>query len=520
MFCSLHLPDLALEAILRFRPESRASPCAVVEQHARHPDPTAPLLAVNAPAAARQLVPGTPTTQALARCPGLILFPRQPDAERSARHAALLAALAISPTLEQSGPDTLTLSVDAIPAARHHPADWLMETLGSLVPLGLPARLSLAPHPDLAHLAALHPATSATLSFDGPEPLLQPPQQPVPTLPVHLSPLPLEFATFPAACPLPANLLPILQLWGIRTLGQLAQLPRADLVHRVGPAITPLLQLLHHPSPRPLRLFQAPISCSHSLDLELPIENHETLVFLLKRLIDSLVSRMDEGRRVASEVELELRLENGDAWSRRFRLPEPTREVAHLLRPLQTHLEHLQLPGAVQGLTVGITPALPDASERGLFDQALRHPHRFIDTLARLESMLGPDSVGIPVAADSHRPDDFQVRPYPAGEGTPLPKGPTSDTRRASLPLRRYRPPIPIAVAGDSAAVPRPLALLTGPCRGNVTGVRGPFPMSGHWWDPASSWQRVEWDLELATGHLLRVAFLPPSGWQLEGSYE
>jgi hypothetical protein len=43
--------------------------------------------------------------------------------------------------------------------------------------------------------------------------------------------------------------------------------------------------------------------------------------------------------------------------------------------------------------------------------------------------------------------------------------------------------------------------------------------MSGDWWDPQSAWQRLEWDIELEDRHLLRLAFLPPDQWQLEGRY-
>ena len=77
-----------------------------------------------------------------------------------------------------------------------------------------------------------------------------------------------------------------------------------------------------------------------------------------------------------------------------------------------------------------------------------------------------------------------------------------------------------MAVAADlSRRQPRPLALLSGPYRGEITGHRGPFTRSGHWWDAGQAWQRLEWDIRLANRHLLRLAFLPPDRWQLDGLY-
>jgi hypothetical protein len=94
-----------------------------------------------------------------------------------------------------------------------------------------------------------------------------------------------------------------------------------------------------------------------------------------------------------------------------------------------------------------------------------------------------------------------------------------------ALPLKRFRPALEIGVASEPRGRHHyPLALLTGPHRGRITAVHGPFPLSGHWWDPAERWQRVEWDLQLSNKTLLRLAFDPSKApsrqWLLEGVYE
>lgn len=88
------------------------------------------------------------------------------------------------------------------------------------------------------------------------------------------------------------------------------------------------------------------------------------------------------------------------------------------------------------------------------------------------------------------------------------------------LPLRRFRPPLDVAVAGTGQGFHlRPQALLTGPHAGLISGLRGPFPFSGDWWNPDTAWRRVEWDIGMESGHLLRLVHLPPGRWQLDGAY-
>jgi hypothetical protein len=64
------------------------------------------------------------------------------------------------------------------------------------------------------------------------------------------------------------------------------------------------------------------------------------------------------------------------------------------------------------------------------------------------------------------------------------------------------------------------MALLNGPFSGEIIDRRGPFPASGDWWHPDESWQRLEWDIQLASRHLLRLVFHPPDQWQLDGIYQ
>jgi hypothetical protein len=54
--------------------------------------------------------------------------------------------------------------------------------------------------------------------------------------------------------------------------------------------------------------------------------------------------------------------------------------------------------------------------------------------------------------------------------------------------------------------------------RGNVIAQRGPYLISGNWWDE-KSWARAEWDLEMENGELVR-AHQSEGTWKVDGIYD
>jgi protein ImuB len=497
MFAALHLPDLPVIAALRSSPALRQRPCAVLPVSQRPDDPKEklPLLAVNAVARGAGIVAGWQLNRARVRCPGLELLPRQPVAE-----AALLAELieqaeSLTPDLEITAPDTLLLDLSRAGAGR----------IAQLADLFLPdaeVHHALAATPDLARLAVLDDATQG--GFNRPSDVTR---------------LPLARLSGWAGA---NDLMPLLELWGLATVGDFQRLPRQALAERLGPVAGHWHDLVHGRVCRLLRLHRPPPSFFQSLTLEEPLHLIEPLIFLLKKLLHTLSARLAARHLAAGELKLTLRLECGESLTRHLRLPEPLIDAVHLLRPLQTHLETVRLRSAVIGIELDATPTAPTTAQREWFGRQLSQPERWAETLAQAVALLGPERVGIPVPSASHQPDAFTLRPPPGSlaQALPEPVSPFVVQPPASIPLRRFRPPRPVSVAFDSRPQgPWPLALLSGPHPGEIVDRRGPFLSSGHWWNSQARWQRQEWDIQTASQHLLRLVFLPPAGWQLDGIY-
>jgi hypothetical protein len=54
--------------------------------------------------------------------------------------------------------------------------------------------------------------------------------------------------------------------------------------------------------------------------------------------------------------------------------------------------------------------------------------------------------------------------------------------------------------------------------RGNVIEQRGPYLISGNWWDE-KSWARAEWDLQTENGEVVRVHEAERT-WKIDGVYD
>jgi protein ImuB len=216
---------------------------------------------------------------------------------------------------------------------------------------------------------------------------------------------------------------------------------------------------------------------------------------------------------VAASLELALKLSDDARHDRAFRLPEPTANVDILFRALHTHLESLRTDSSIAGVTLRAEPTRPLVRQHGLFDTALRDPHGFTETLARLVAIVGSDRVGTPQLQDTHRPDAVTLTP-PAAILSPAAPPPLHPP--CGLPLRRFRPPLPARLELTDG---KPSYVWTESFAGTIAEVHGPWLASGHWWQADQSWRRTEYDVSLAEGGLYRL-ILVDRNWFIEGEYD
>ncbi|HEY1121291.1 MAG TPA: DNA polymerase Y family protein [Haloferula sp.] len=494
VFAALHLPDLPIVAALRVNPAVRLQPCAVldVDADANAEKVKLPLLAVNDLARRTGIDAGWPLNRALVRCPDLVVLPSLPKTEKTLLNELVGLGESLTPDLEIASRDTLLLDLSRATSRQASRIAFLELEDAFLCHVR-------ASTPDIAHLAVRHsPSHGSTVSLG------------------DVAGMPLALL---GCLPGGQRFLPLLGDWGLRRLGDFMGLPRQGLIERLGPEAGRWHDLLHGKTCRLLRLHRPPENMAQEMEFEDAVSSTEPLVFAFKRLLHPLMARLVSRGVAVKEFRLGFFVERGRPLERIVRLPEPRVMEADLLRPVVILLDSLQLGSAVKSISLDVEVAPPSVAQRDWFIRQLPNPDRWVDTLAQLEALLGPGKVGIPVPGRTHRADDFTLWP---ADGTPLLKvaeSPEADETSAQpVPLRRFRPPLEISVAVEAGSQ-RPLALLSGPYRGQVTQRRGPFLSSGGWWDPSAGWKAVEWDLELGS-HLVRIAFVPPDRWEIHGSYK
>jgi protein ImuB len=353
------------------------------------------------------------------------------------------------------------------------------------------------------------------------------------------------------------EILTILHKWGIHTLGQLAALDKEQLAARLGPEAIHMWERATGQSTRVLKLVRPTELFQESFEFENEIETAEPLLFMLRRFVEQLALRLDAIYLVAKELTLVItfanppqnrtqdgfvRRGNGSAatphkqiYERVFKIPQPTNDVDLLFRMLQTHLENFKSEYPIVAVALSAQPIKPAREQFGLFETTLRNPHQLSETLARFIALLGADRVGTPVLEETHRPDAFRIEPFSwAAVESPLPsrQSPHSGsgshalrTAHTTAALRRFRPGASASVLMDGY---KPAHILSPEFRGNVIEHRGPYFISGNWWDE-KSWTRAEWDLQLENGQLVRVHESPPSpssgmasegSWKVDGVYD
>ncbi len=260
-----------------------------------------------------------------------------------------------------------------------------------------------------------------------------------------LAPLPV------AALRLPEETLALLAAVGIRTIEQLASLPRASLTARFGPQLLEQLdratgeasELLvpHRPAPE----FAA------EWTFESPTEHVETI----EQVLDELMRRVCVSLAARGEGSLGFVCRIDSADRERIGLPvglfRPSASAKHLKELLRLRLETIRLESPVTALAIEVTAVAPlSQQQQELFiqDRCREAPRHLAALVERLSSRLGREAVVRPVLLPDAQPEYASVDlPWTGGQAMGKGRGskakdrtlagslvfdPEAQTRRAS----------------------------------------------------------------------------------------
>jgi protein ImuB len=347
--------------------------------------------------------------------------------------------------------------------------------------------------------------------------------------------------------------------WGIRTLGELADLPSRGLAERLGGEAARLQRLARGEDATPLRLWTPPPVFEESADCPWGVEALEPLGDLVAGLAEMLCARLRHHELSADAFEWTCRLAGRTVHEGACAPAAPLADPAAAAALLRASLAARPPAAAVEGITLRARPVRVGNIQPRLDEPPRPSPRLLTATLARLSALVEAPGIGSPVLVDSHRPDAHQMTPftlspspYPLpqwgrggldpsplrGEGArnpskenwnPLPhrgRGPQFEpkgeavrrglnSQGAILAARRMRPPRSVEVTVDAGA---PAHLRAAGLVGRIVAGAGPWRVSGEWWTEAPFVQD-EWDVELDDGTLCRLA-RDGRGWRLDAIYD
>jgi len=336
------------------------------------------------------------------------------------------------------------------------------------------------------------------------------------------------------------QVLTTLSRWGIRTLGELAVLPRAELRARFGDLGARMHAVALGQDREPMVPGDQPRKFLERLALDWPIEGLEPLSFVLARLCESLSKQLEQADRGAVSITTRLALVSKRGYERTLHLPAPMRDPRVLrtliLLDLESHPieqgkgqraegrgegkgereEGAQIESAgVDAVELEVDVSPGRIVQGALFVRTLPAPETLATLIARLGALMGEAKIGSPEIRDTNDERDITQQRFEVREtsnevrgASPVVRGADggSAVRVRSVPaLRRLRHPKAIRMASFE-----------------ITAKAGPWRSSGRWWRrDGAAWDRDTWDMQLKNGTLVRVSRNRlTNNWELEGTYD
>lgn len=491
LYACQYAREFPLQALLRLRPDLRGKPIAVLEGRA----PLETICSINRAAVQAGVVTGMTRLEA-ERINGLLLLPRSPESEAAARAVFLECVANFSPRIEAIDADTHCACVLDIAGTERlfgAPAALAERIREALAGVGFRVSIAVSANFETALLKAA--ATNGiSIIAEGEEA-------------AALDPLPVD------SLEMDAQSLEIWQIWGIRTLGELALLPESQLIARLGQAGKRWREIASGRLPHLFQPIEAQFTLREFCEFEHAVEQIDSVLFIGARMIDSLVTRAAGRALSLALLKVEMRLEGGRSHQLTLRPAVPSADRKFLLKLLQIELGSHPPPAAIIALTITAEAGHAGTVQLGLFLSQLPESSLLDVTLARLRALVGEDRVGSPVLEDSHARDAFHVEAFETGmRGAAIAGG------KPRMALRRIRPPHPVRVR---CADQKPVAFHDGQRGYAIAIAYGPWRASGCWW-AVEEWDRDEWDVLIEQeqcAHLL-VNDRRQNRWYLEAVYD
>jgi protein ImuB len=356
-------------------------------------------------------------------------------------------------------PDTIWLEIGPVVRALGGEEQLQQELLERVRCLGHSVSLAIADGPRLAQLFARYAVQAHTEGLIVPASATKRQAQALPLTALPLTPEELGW----------------LGRLGLITLGDLARLPKGELVDRLGATSEKWVALAQGEDPEPLAPLAPQRVLLEGLEWDEPLEGLERMRFVLRRLTQNLEARL-LARGEAAE-RLTVTFKHDRAIARHRGVPFETKLIIELTVPLWyaeelerilvVRCEKVQLLAPAVALELAIVEPVPKVAKQltlsrvfaGFGGQAPADDGMPL-LLAELESEIGAERVGVLALARSHRPEKRSLFAPCRLEPSTESRDKNQPKKRRTAPGQRVQPGVRKAAPSKEPSTPGPTAFV------------------------------------------------------------
>ena len=464
LYAAVYAAEFPAQAFLRLRPDLQSQSVVVLDGY----PPQECVCALNLHARKRGVVPDM-TRLEVEELGGIYILQRSLETEQSARTVLLECVSQFSPRIEEVFTrEACGFVLDISGTERlFGPAEKLARSIRTIITsAGFRVSIAISANFDTARIKAEY-ARGITIIPTGEE---------APALAnIPITALPLEEEQYDTFA-----------LWGIRSLGELAELPQEELIARMGQQSIDWLQLSRGIVSHTFQPIEATFELKEHVEFETHVDQIDSLLFIGSNMIHSLVARASGRALSIATLTVQMKLEESLIYRRAIHPAIPSSDCKFILKLLQLEIASHPPQAAVMAFTLSAEAGHPSKVQLGLFAPQTPEPSRLDVTLARLKALVGSDRIGSAVLRDTHRSGSFVMEEFVISEHRSV--EPCTQIRTS---LRRVRPPHPLHMRLRSLV---PAEFHDGAERYEVQVAYGPWHSSGSWWS-IDQWDLEEWDV-------------------------
>lgn len=481
---SLWFPRLASDRVLRARPVD--APFALT----LHQSNTTRLYCLNRQAEQQGLSRGMGYSDARAFCPDLQSQPAEPQTDQRFQNMLARWATRYCPWVGLEGGDGLVLDITGSAHLFEGEAAMLNDIRQRLTRAGMGVQIGLADTRGAAWALARYgegiAASGETLG--------------------QISKLPI------AALRLEGKTCVALQRLGLRSIGELAALPRATLTRRFGQAVLLRLDQALGAQPEVVSPLSIPPSYGVRMSLPEPIGLSGDVMAGAERLLERLCARLKAQEMGARVLCLTLRRVDQGCQQVELRLARPLRDIHRILPLFERGIGEVDAGFGIDQIRLEAT-GVESLPVQQVSTVGVAGGDQLDDLITRIGNRVGLDNLQRFLPADSHIPE----------HGFIVASAAYSDPSEAwaaprPRPLNLFPPE---AIGGQGSQPPQQFRWR----RMSLSTARrtGPERITPEWWLGDENWRsgvRDYWRVETRQGRRLWMFYTPQNpGWFVQGEF-